>query len=168
MARTVNQQCEGSLQSKLMRSALEAARRGIALGQSPFGAAIATIDGQILVAAHNTVRATCDATAHAEINAIREACRLLERIDLSGCLMAATCEPCPMCAAATHWAHIDEVCYGAGISDAAEAGFRELAVSCDQLLTLGGSDVRRSPGILIDDCRRLFQDWRTGPHPDPY
>ncbi len=168
MARTVTQQRESSLPSNLMYHALETARRGIALGQSPFGAAIATLDGQFLVAAHNTVRATCDATAHAEINAIREACRLLGRIDLSGCVMAATCEPCPMCAAATHWARIDEVYYGASIADAAEAGFRELAVSCNQLLTLGGSDVRQSPGILTDDCRRLFHDWRTGPHAEPY
>lgn len=151
-----------------MRRAIEAARRGIALGQSPFGAAIASADGEILVAAHNTVRASCDATAHAEVNAIRETCQILGRIDLSGCTMAATCEPCPMCAAAIHWARIDEVCYGASIADAAAAGFRELAVSCDQLLSMGRSSVCRHPGILAEDCRRLFQEWHSGPCARPY
>ena len=119
--------------TELMHGAIEVAKKGVSAEQSPFGAVIARTNGEVIVAAHNRVRVNCDATAHAEIEAIRGACGKLGTIDLSGYVIAATCEPCPMCAAAIHWARLDEVIYGASIPDARRAGFREIAVSIDSL-----------------------------------
>ena len=87
----------------LMRHAIEAAQRGIEMGQSPFGCAIARGD-QLLACQHNTVLATPDITAHAEINALRAACLATGNVLLDGCVVATTCEPCPMCMSALHWA----------------------------------------------------------------
>lgn len=153
---------------RLMMHALDAARRGVAAGQSPFGAAIGTPDGTLIHAAHNVVRLTCDATAHAEINAIRGACRQLGSISLEGCVMATTCEPCPMCAAAIHWARLDAVAYGATIADAAQAGFNELSLPCESLYRQGQSPVTVHADILRPECRATFDLWQSGPNPTPY
>jgi len=154
--------------SELMRAAIEAAKAGIAAGQSPFGAAIATGTGEIVVAAHNRVRADGDITAHAEVVAIREACAKLGAIDLTGHVMAATCEPCPMCAAGIHWARLDEVSFGATIADAARAGFHELPLAPASLYAQGGSPVRVIPHVLRDECAALFALWKKGPRAEPY
>ncbi len=151
-----------------MRAALAVCRRGIAVGESPFGAVIASQAGAVVCATHNTVRSTGDPTAHAEINAIRAACRLLGTIDLSGHVIVSTCEPCPMCAAAIHWANLDAVCFGAGIDDAGKAGFRELALPVRTLYAQGGSSVMVHPAVMRAECQELFAEWRRGPHPDPY
>src|SRR4051794_24739257 len=112
---------------EFMKTAIAKTREGIASGQSPFGAIIVR-DGAIVAATHNTVWSTCDPTAHAEVNCIRSAAKALAAIDLSGCAMYSTCEPCPMCLAAIHWSKIDRVVFGATIADAAAAGFHELHV----------------------------------------
>src|SRR5437763_16263183 len=100
-----------------MWRAIERAREGIAKGQSPFGAAVVS-GGKVVAAAHNTVWLDTDPTAHAEVNAIRQAAAALGTIKLAGCVMFTTCEPCPMCLAAVHWAKFDRVVYGATIADA--------------------------------------------------
>lgn len=143
-----------------MRAAIASAKAGIAAGQSPFGAVVAC-DGQIVAAAHNSVWRDTDPTAHAEVNAIRQAATRLRRIDLSGCVMCATCEPCPMCLAAIHWSRIDRVVFGATIADAAAAGFRELHVDARALATLGGSPLRVESGPLAPECRALFDLWKA-------
>jgi len=153
---------------ELMRAAIDAAKAGIAAGQSPFGAVIATGAGEIVVAAHNRVRMDGDITAHAEIVAIRAACAKLGAIHLSGHVMATTCEPCPMCAAAIHWARLDAVMYGATIEDAASAGFHELSVSAASLYAEGGSSVRVLPHLLREECVELFELWKNGPRAEAY
>lgn len=152
----------------LMRGAIAASRRGIAAGQSPFGALIARRDGTIVCDAHNEVRLTCDPTAHAEITCIRRAAAKLGTIDLSGCVMASTCEPCPMCASAIHWARLDAISFGATIADAETAGFNELAMPIDALYQRGGSRVIVRAGVLREECAALFGEWRGGPNPTPY
>ena len=154
--------------TELMRRAIDVATEGIEAGQSPFGAVIATTDGEVIFAAHNVVRASCDATAHAEIAAIRGACAALGTIDLSGHIIAATCEPCPMCATAIGWARLDAVAYGTSIADAQSAGFSELPVSIESLYHQGGSHVRIHPRVLRDECRQLFELWKRGPNANPY
>ncbi len=156
------------MRTDIMHHAIKAARAGLKNGESPFGAAIATLDGRLIVASHNTVRSRTDATAHAEINTIREACRLLGTIDLSGHVMATTCEPCPMCASAIHWANLDAVSYGACIADADAAGFRELAIACETVFAAGGGRIRIEANVLTEDCRALFDEWRRGPNAMPY
>ncbi len=153
---------------QLMRQAIEQARKGIRDGQTTFGAVIANDSGEIIVETNNTVRADCDSTAHAEINAIRSACRKVGRIDLSGHLIVTTCEPCPMCAAAIHWARLDEVVFGATIDHAKRAGFHELSLACRTLYETGASEVRIQEGVLEDQCRKLFEEWQLGRSPRPY
>lgn len=131
-----------------MRLAIEKAREGIGKGQSPFGACIAR-NGEVVTCAHNVVWLTNDITAHAEVHAIREACRKLDSIDLSGCVIYSTCEPCPMCFSACHWARIATIVYGARIADARASGFHELEVSNSRLKELG-----RSPVEIIGDFAR--------------
>lgn len=143
---------------QLMQRAIEVARAGVRAGQSPFGCAIAR-SGHVLACEHNTVLATPDSTAHAEINAIRSACRRAGQFHLTGALVATTCEPCPMCMAALHWARVRLVYFGASIDDAREAGFNELQVPAAELVRRGGSDVELVGGVLRDECRQLFQQW---------
>ena len=102
-------------------------------------------------------------TAHAEINAIRAACQARGEVLLSGCIAATTCEPCPMCMAALHWARLETVYFGATIADAAAAGFNEMSLPAEQLLRAGGSSVQLVPGILSDQCRALFEQWLNLP-----
>jgi guanine deaminase len=138
-----------------MWRAVEKAREGIALGQSPFGAAVVR-GGQVVAAAHNTVWRDTDPTAHAEVNALREAAGALGTINLSGCVLYTTCEPCPMCLAATHWAKVDRCVFGASIADAAAAGFTELRLPAADLARQGGSKLAVEGGLLRDVCVELF------------
>lgn len=145
--------------AEYMRLAVEKSREGIAAGQTPFGAVI-VLDEKVVAAAHNTVWRDGDPTAHAEVNAIRQAAARLRRIDLAGCNMFTTCEPCPMCLAAIHWSKIDRVVYGASIADAAAYGFSELHVGAKQLAEMGGSPLRVELGPCRDECRALFDLWK--------
>ena len=90
----------------------------------PFGAVIVK-DGKIISRAHNTVLKSKDATAHAEVNAIREASKVLNTHDLSGCILYTSAEPCPMCLSAIIWANIKEVYYANTKEEANEIGFRD-------------------------------------------
>ena len=143
-----------------MQLAIQIARQGIAANQSPFGAVVVR-DAGVVAVAHNTVWHDGDPTAHAEINAIRQAAAVLRCIDLSVCTMFTTCEPCPMCLAAIHWSKISRVVYGASIADAAAAGFSELHVPAAQLAEAGRSPLRVDAGPLREECRELFELWRT-------
>lgn len=148
--------------SELMQLAIEKCRQGIAAGQSPFGCAIAKGD-RLISCSHNTVVLTTDITAHAEVNAIREGCQAVGDIFLDGTIVATTCEPCPMCMAALHWARVDTVYYGATIADANVAGFNELQLPAAELLRLGGSKLKLVPQLLPNECRQLFTEWKANP-----
>jgi tRNA(Arg) A34 adenosine deaminase TadA len=142
-----------------MSLAIAKAREGIAAGQSPFGAVIVR-DGQVLAAAHNTVWLTNDPTAHAEVNAIRLASTTLKSIRLPGCILLSTCEPCPMCLAASHWAKLERIIYGASIADAAAAGFSELHLPAAELVKLGGSHLHVESDCCRQECVALFAEWK--------
>ncbi len=141
-----------------MRRAIESAKAGIERGQTPFAACIVK-DGQVLSCSHNEVWARTDITAHAEILAIREACRQLGSVNLSGCVIYSTCEPCPMCFSACHWARIERIRYGASIQDAQSAGFNEISFSNQQMKDQGGSPVEVESGLLREECVALFRIW---------
>jgi guanine deaminase len=147
-------------ESELMSLAIAKAREGIAAGQSPFGAII--VRGvEVVAVTHNTVWRDTDPTAHAEVNCIRAAASALKLIDLSGCEMYSTCEPCPMCLAAIHWAKIDRVVFGATIADAAAAGFCELHVGAQVLAAMGKSPLKVESGLLQEECAQLFALWKN-------
>jgi guanine deaminase len=147
---------------RLMTLAIAAARDAIVAGQSPFGCAIAS-ETAVVAVAHNQVLEITDITCHAEINALRQACRQVGDIHLTGFTVATTCEPCPMCMAALHWARVGTVYYGASIADAAAAGFNELHLPASELLRIGGSTVELVPGVLAPECRGLFKEWARSP-----
>ena len=150
-----------------MRLAIERALDGVRRGQSPFGACIVK-DGAVVSAAHNEVWARLDITAHAEMCAIRQACQALQTIDLSGCVLYSTCEPCPMCFAACHWARIDKVVYGARIQDAQAAGFSELMISNREMKKWGGSRMEIVGDFLRDECVEVFRVWAEAGQSRPY
>ena len=108
--------------------AIELARLGSEAGEGgPFGAVIVR-DGRIIAESWNRVVASHDPTAHAEISAIRSACAQLGNFHLTGCTLYASSEPCPMCLAATYWAHIGRVVFANSRIEAASVGF------CDDTL----------------------------------
>ncbi|MBF0478290.1 MAG: nucleoside deaminase [Candidatus Omnitrophica bacterium] len=139
-----------------MRMAIEKAREGVSQGQTPFAACI-VLNGEVLSCCHNVVWQTTDITAHGEIHAIRQACLNAKTIDLSGAVLYSTCEPCPMCFAAIHWARIAKVIYGATIADAKQAGFHELTISNEQMKSLGGSEVEIEGGFLREENVKVFE-----------
>lgn len=113
-----------SSSSPFMDVAVEEAAEGVVKGEGgPFGACIVGPDGKIIARAHNMVLQHNDPTAHAEVTCIRKACARLGRFDLSDCVIYSSCEPCPMCYGAIHWAKLPECKYAATAADAAEAGF---------------------------------------------
>ena len=150
-----------------MREAVAEAAAGLAAGDGgPFGAVV-TRDGVVIGRGHNQVVGLNDPSAHAEVQAIRAACRALGTFDLSGCEIWATCEPCPMCFAAIHWARLGRVHYGAARADAAGIGFDDAAI----YEVLAGS---RAPafavtaGVEADACLDLMRRWRDDDRRVPY
>lgn len=91
----------------------------------PFGAVIINKNGDILSVSSNSVLRDNDPTAHAEINAIREACKKINSYDLSDCILYTTAYPCPMCLSAIIWANIKKVYFGCRPEDAEKIGFRD-------------------------------------------
>ena len=108
---------------EFLRRAIALAVQNVHTGAGGPFAAVITRDGKIVGEGVNTVTATHDPTAHGEVNAIRAACRALGTFTLAGCVLYTSCEPCPMCLAASYWARLDAIYYGACAADAARAGF---------------------------------------------
>jgi tRNA(Arg) A34 adenosine deaminase TadA len=153
---------EPSRREETMRRAIELARSGMERDRGgPFGALVVK-DGRVVGEGCNEVTSTCDPTAHAEIVAIRDACRRLATFDLSGCEIFASCEPCPMCLAAILWARIGRVTWAGTREDAAEAGFddarfyEEIARAPEQRTLPSGT-------LLRDEARALFRAWLAKP-----
>lgn len=141
-----------------MRIALGKALEGIKKGQTPFGACIVK-NGKVVSCEYNKVWKDTDITAHAEIMAIRAACRKLGTIDLSSCMIFSTCEPCPMCFSAIHWAGIRTIVFGVRICDAKKIGFSELEITNRIMSRLGKSNIRVIGNILLKENLELFRMW---------
>src|SRR5574341_300888 len=140
---------------EFMKLAIDKARQGIKKEQTPFGACISR-DGEVIVCVHNIVWESMEITNHAEIHAIREACKKLNTVDLSGCVIYSTCEPCPMCFSACHWARISQIVYGTRIDDAMKLGFNELTIPNEKMKRLGNSSIKIVGNILRDENLELF------------
>ena len=145
-----------------MQLAIEAAEQGMDSGMGgPFGAVIVR-NGEVIAVAHNEVLGTHDPTAHAEIVAIRRATAKLGRFDIPECEIYSTCEPCPMCMSAIHWAGIRKLYFGADRHDAAEGGFDEDYIY--QLMSGTADSPLLCPEIVDkDECAELFKKWNTKP-----
>ena len=142
---------------ELMREAIRLSVENVKNGGGPFGAVIAC-NGEIVATGVNKVTADCDSTAHAEVNAIRAACKALGRFELSGCEIYTSCEPCPMCLGAIYWAHLDRMYYGNDKNDAARIGFDDAFIYKEISL----SPLQRrlvSLRLLPEEAAKAFSDW---------
>lgn len=146
------------LDEQFMKLAIRKARQGVKKGQTPFGACIVK-NGEIISCVHNIVWETMDITAHAEIHAIRAAGKILNTVDLSGCVIYSTCEPCPMCFSACHWARISKIVCGTRIGDAKKFGFNELTIPNKEMKQCGKSPVEIVSDCLRDENLALFEFW---------
>jgi guanine deaminase len=132
----------------------------------PFGAVIVK-DGTIIAEGANSVTSTNDPTAHAEIVAIRDACRKLRTFDLHGCDIYTSCEPCPMCLGAIYWARPSHIYYAAMASDASAVGFDD-SIIYSEIAQPRGS--RRIPmvSLMHDEALEAFRAWEQKPDKIPY
>ena len=126
-------------------------------GGGPFGAVVVK-DGQVVACGANSVTRDNDPTAHAEVNAIREACRRLGCFSLAGCELYTSCEPCPMCLAAIYWAGIERIYYANTRKDAAEIGFDDdfLYEELGKRLEERSVPIR---AMLRDEALHTFRRW---------
>lgn len=145
--------------------ALSAEKMRAGLG-GPFGAIVAR-DGAILSEGFNQVTSHNDPTAHAEVVAIRDACRRLSSFSLQGCEIYTSCEPCPMCLGAIYWARLDRVYYANTRSDAAAIGFDDDHIYRELDKPIDG---RAIPFIQLgsEEARRIFREWLEKPDKIPY
>jgi len=132
----------------------------------PFGAVIVMGD-RVVSACSNTVTPDMDPTAHAEVNAIRRACKELGTIDLSGCILYSSCEPCPMCLSAAYWARVDKIYFSAERGDAGKAGFSDAFIYDEFALPF---EKRSIPieRILENEGLEPFLLWEQNENKIPY
>ena len=143
---------------KFMRRAIGLAQKGMETGAGgPFGAVIVK-NGEIVGEGCNCVTSTNDPTAHAEVVAIRNACRNLNSFQLNGCELYASCEPCPMCLGAIYWARPDRIFYAAAHTDAAHAGFDDQFIYEEIAKPIEKRQIE-SVNFLRGEGLKVFENW---------
>ena len=140
-----------------MREAIKLANESVRRGGGPFGAVVVK-DGKVIAGSSNRVTLELDPTAHAEVNAIREACRRLGTFDLKGCTIYTSCEPCPMCLGAIYWAHIDRIYYGNTRKDARDVDFADDFIYDELSRPMDERTVPIVP-LLRDEAQESFRLW---------
>jgi tRNA(Arg) A34 adenosine deaminase TadA len=147
---------------RFLRRAIELSRHGMEAGDGgPFGAVV--VRGvEVIGEGWNRVVCCNDPTAHAEVEAIRAACRRLGTFRLSGCVLYASAEPCPMCLAAIYWARIDRIVFAGSAADAAAIGFDD-ALFYEQLGR--APDLRQVPQVqmLREEALAVMRDYAANP-----
>ncbi len=142
-----------------MREAIRLASESVERGGGPFGAVVVK-DGKIVAGSSNSVTIDMDPTAHAEVNAIRQACRSLGTFNLTGCTIYTSCEPCPMCLGAIYWAHISRIYYGNTRKDARDIDFADDFIYQELERPLEARTVPILP-LLHDEAQQTFRQWRA-------
>ena len=142
-----------------IRLALENVRSGHG---GPF-AALVVRGPNILGEGTNLVTANNDPTAHAEVTAIRNACRSLNSFQLTGCDIYTTCEPCPMCLGAIYWSRADRIFFAGSREDAAAAGFDDAWLYREVALPIDGRKIPMVP-LMRAESQAVFEAWRTSPN----
>jgi len=151
----------------LLRRAIALATENVVSGSGGPFAALVVRDGEIIGEGVNSVTATCDPTAHAEVNAIRAAAKALGTFTLAGCELYTSCEPCPMCLGAAYWARLDAVYYGASAADAARAGFDD-ALLFAEFRKNTAERKPRATQLLGDEAWASFAAWIASPNKIAY
>ena len=144
--------------NKFMKIAKESAENGMILNEGgPFGAVITDKDSNIISVGNNQVLKNNDPTAHAEVIAIRNACKKLNTYDLSNCILYTSCEPCPMCYGAILWANISKVYYGCNVIDTEEIGFRD-----NKFYSMTEDEKKKFMTELDrEECLKLYSDYKN-------
>jgi guanine deaminase len=152
--------------SRLVGRAIELAVENVKRGGGPFGALVVR-DGKIIGEGANCVTRECDPTAHAEVVAIRAACKHEQQFHLDGCVLYTSCEPCPMCLAAAYWARVSKIYYAATAETAASAGFADAFIYEQFRLP---HEQRSIAMVQVPhvDAARAFQDWGKQPEKIDY
>lgn len=146
----------------LLRHAVDLAVESARGSGGPFGAVLAR-DGEVIATGVNDVVGSGDPTAHAEIIAIRAACRVLDTHVLTGTVMYTSCEPCPMCLSACIWARVDRVVFAASRLRAADSGFDDEALYEEIAAPLSKRRMLRIEQLLADEGNRPFSAWSANP-----
>ncbi|MGH9242868.1 MAG: nucleoside deaminase [Acidimicrobiales bacterium] len=151
-----------------LRQAIELGTRSAREGGGPFGALVVRA-GTVIATGNNQVVSIPDPTAHAEVVALRVAARALGAFLLDGCVVYASCEPCPMCLAAAFWARVERVVYAASRYDAAAAGFDDDALY-QEMAAADGRGERSLPVVrlLPEAGIAPFEAWAANPNRVPY
>lgn len=150
----------------IMREAISLADNNVRNGGGPFGAVIVK-DGKVVATGVNRVTANNDPTAHAEVSAIRNACKKLKTFDLSGCEIYSSCEPCPMCLGAIYWSRIKKIYYGNSKADAKDIGFDDSFIYDELALPYGQRHVAMER-LLGDEAIATFNEWKSKPNKTEY
>ncbi len=140
-----------------MKLAIDLSIKNIEKGGGPFGAVIVK-DGEIIAASANSVTIDNDPTAHAEVNAIREACKKLKTFDLSGCEIYSSCEPCPMCLGAIYWARIDKLYFANTKNDADAIGFSDNFIY-DEIAKPYSERNLKTENFMREEAIKAFEIW---------
>ena len=145
------------LKNKFMLRAIELSISSANGSGGPFGCVIVK-DDKIIAEGSNKVTFSNDPTSHAEIVAIREACKKLNTFNLSGCDLYASCEPCPMCLSAIYWSHVDNIFYANTREDAKKINFDDSLIYSE---ILKKNEDRKIPikQILRDEALKAFEIW---------
>ena len=150
-----------------MRRAIALALENIRSGAGGPFAALIVKDSAVIAEGTNRVTSTNDPTAHAEIVAIREACRALQTFQLQGCDLYSTCEPCPMCLGAIYWARPARIFYAASGAEAAAAGFDDQFIY-EEMKRPAGQRRIPSTQILCDESQAIFAAWAAQENKQSY
>ncbi len=146
------------MDTKFMDRAIDLARIGMNQNHGgPFGCVIVK-DEQIVGEGHNRVTTSNDPTAHAEVVAIRDACKHLGTFQLTGCDVYTSCEPCPMCLGALYWARPDRIFYAANRKDASDAGFDDSFIY-DEISVPAPERSITTNSLNRDKALKLFDEW---------
>lgn len=153
--------------AEFLREAIDIAEAGVRAGAGgPFGALVVR-EGRVLGRGSNRVLVAHDPSAHAEVVAIRAACAALDDFALAGCTLYASCEPCPMCLGAIHWARIARVVYACDRREAARAGFDDERLHAQFALPPERRGLRLER-LELEGARRPFELWLAKPDRVPY
>ena len=145
------------MSKEFMKRAIELSIKSVNSGTGPFGAVLVK-DNQIIAEGFNKVTSSNDPTSHAEIVAIRMACKVLNNFNLEGCDLYTTCEPCPMCLSAIYWARINKIYYANTRVDAQKIDFSDAMIYEELNKTI---EDRKIPmhQMMRDDALKAFDMW---------
>jgi tRNA(adenine34) deaminase len=139
-----------------MREAIEEAKASRHEGNKGYGTVV-WYAGKVIARAHDTVGTHKGPSIHSDVNAIREACRVLHDDNLCGAVLISTCEPCPMCASLAVWANVSAIIYGASIKEIAALGKSRIQVTAAEIINSSQVQIEIIPGVLGGECLALYR-----------